>query len=161
MYGRAHTKKKLRHSQIMFSSASRGDILGPAPGECNCAANTKLQNLCSEELAGRPRALLAPTPLAPAPLVDSNNQRQETSFPAEKFRTFVLKFRWVVQERVLGSGWRRLTLSPGRTAHAPSTMTMKVESTDQKRKKVVQNRAWWRKGVGGLFNTCSGDSKLQ
>ena len=98
MHGRAHTKKKLRHSQIMFSSASRGGILGPAPGECNCAANTKLQNMCSEELAGRPRALLAPTPLAPAPLVDSKNQHQETSFPAEKFRTFVLKFRWVVQE---------------------------------------------------------------
>ena len=55
-------------------------------------------HMCSEELAGRPRALLAPTPLAPAPLVDSKNQHQETSFPAEKFRTFVLKFRWVVQE---------------------------------------------------------------
>ena len=70
--------------------------------------------MCSEELAGRPRALLAPMPLAPAPLVDSKNQHQETSFPAEKFRTFVLKFRWAVGALLrplgglLGASWRPL-----------------------------------------------------
>ena len=81
-------------------------------------------HMCSEELAGRPRALLAPTPLAPAPLVDSKNQHQETSFPAEKFRTFVLKFRWVVQEPSWAS-WGPLG-DPSKSMKKPRALGLEV-----------------------------------